>query len=124
LENRRNAKLIKLPDAICRDCVNASVCRGACPLIKWVNGKEKRKEPLARPDIVQSLPQSDYNSTLYEMMIDQDYRDSERIEIIRQISNWRRRAIFSMSLALIPQTEIAKLMHLSQQHISRIFKGK
>jgi hypothetical protein len=114
----------KIKDEICKQCVNQEVCIGLCPLIKSVNGRAETQEVIpSTPVIRRGIEQQDYNQILYELISDQQARDADRIDTIRSIASYRIRAIAACALAYIPQTEIAKIAHISQGRISKLYRA-
>ena len=69
------------------------------------------------------IEQQDYNAVLYEMITDQQSRDVDRLDTIRSIGNYRTRAIAACIVAYIPQQQIAKIAHISQGRISKLYRA-
>jgi predicted XRE-type DNA-binding protein len=108
----------------CKQCAHYQTCKIPCIYVEIAaNGNARTREPIASPDKLQSLPQSDYNQDLYQLMRDRESRDIERLEAIRECRDIRRRAILSMQLAWISQRIVSRLLHIDQGHISRIARG-
>jgi hypothetical protein len=89
---------------------------------KYVNGNKPSKETLIDRQ-ADYIPQSDYNEKIYELMIDKETRDIERLEAIRTICDLRRRLILAAILVGIPQQKIASICHIDQAVISKIYHG-
>lgn len=114
----------KKTDEICKQCINVKVCKGLCPLMVSVNGRAETQEIIpSEPIIKRGIEQQDYNEVLYELITDQQARDADRIDTIRSIANYRIRAIAACTLAYIPQVEIAKIAHISQGRISKLYRA-
>jgi DNA-directed RNA polymerase specialized sigma subunit len=100
------------------------VCKGKCPPLTWINGDVPLKEKIAKPDALQSIPQSSYNESISELMEDRQTRDIDRLDAIRECADTRRRMILGMLLVNCTQGQIADMMRISQTRVSRIAQGK
>ena len=113
----------KLHDPICAFCKNRDSCKNPCYPITWINGKARRKETLVERMTVKREDQ-DYNSSLAEMIEDKRQTDHDRLEYIRGVSDLRRRLVLAALHVGVPQDIIATEIHISQQHISRIYRDR
>jgi hypothetical protein len=112
-------------DDICLTCPNYKDdhCRGLCPPLQWINGRQETKEIIpSKPIIVQGIELIDYNTALHEMIEDKQATDIDKLDSIRSIKEYKLRMIAACILAYIPQAEIAKLAHISQSRISRLYR--
>ena len=67
--------------------------------------------------------QVEYTDKLYEMMVDKETTDIERLEAIRSLSDYRIRVIAAGMLVNVPQEKIAKFAHITQGRISKIYRA-
>jgi hypothetical protein len=112
-------------DDICLKCPNYpdEHCKGLCPPLQWINGRQETKEIIpSKPIIVQGIELIDYNTALHEMIEDKQATDIDKLDSIRSIKEYKLRMIAACILAYIPQAEIAKLAHISQSRISRLYR--
>lgn len=111
----------------CKQCRHYNHCQSTGQLCYFAeqiaNGNARTREPIASPDRLQYLPQSDYNDECYRLMRDREARDIERLEAIRAVPDVTRRAILAMALCDISQRQIAQLCNHSQAAISVIYRG-
>lgn len=105
-------------------CINYDICKGPCNPAEWINGNGRTVESLAEPHLLESVPQCSYNDSVYEMYMDKQMRDGERIEAIRGIKPVKTRAVYAMTFAEITQADIASLLRVSVSTVYRIFRGK
>ena len=116
---------MKLKDDMitCDECPYKSKCVKPCkPVEDYINGKTIRKESLLKNQH-DYIPQSNYNDILYELIINKESTDIERLEAIRSTDNMRRRVIMSSILVGVPQEKIAEICNISQTLISLIYRG-
>jgi len=112
-------------DDICKICPNMADnhCKGLCPPLKWINGRAETQEIIPDKPIKNGIQQIDYNTYCYEMIASAQATDADKIDTIRSISNYRIRAIAACILAYIPQQQIAKIAHISQGRISKLYRA-
>jgi hypothetical protein len=94
-------------------------CPGLCMPMLWVNGNKARREPLVE-DLRKTLPGTDYNQTLSELIEDRATAHDRLLEI----KDTRRRAIGAMLLAHISIADIANIMNCDKRTIYRWKKSK
>ena len=112
-------------DDLCKPCPNYKDdhCKGLCPPMQWINGRSETKEIIPdTPISSHGVEQIDYNEAIYEMIADKRATDTDRLETIRTIANYKLRAIAACTLAYIPQKEIGKFAHISQGRISNLYR--
>ncbi len=120
---------LKLPDdPICEKCPNRLIkyidageekempCRGECPPMRWIDGKEASKEALMSDINAKDMEYRDYKDNLIEMMEHQQ----TRIENALDFENVKHKAISILLLAGITQKDISKLFSMSYRQINRI----
>jgi len=110
-------------DEICKDCINHKVCKGFCPPLIWINGRQETKELLPDKPISINPEQIEYNDKIHELMVDKETTDMERLELIRSLKDYRIRIIAAGVLANVPQKQIAQIAHISQGRISRLYRA-
>lgn len=110
-------------DEICIGCVNHKVCLGFCPPLIWIDGRGETKELIPGKPISINPEQVEYTEKLYEMMIDKETTDMERLEAIRSLSDYRIKVIAAGMLVNVPQEKIAKFAHITQGRISKIYRA-
>jgi hypothetical protein len=124
-EQKTSVKQHKKPpqDDICLACPNHkdNHCKGLCPPLQWINGRSETKELIPDNPISRGIEQRDYNQALYEMIVDKQATDIDRLDTIRSINDYRLRAIAACILSYIPQQQIAKFAHISQGRISKLY---
>lgn len=91
----------------------------------YANGRVKRSERIAKPEMTEHVPQDSYDEALWVLMRDKEARDSERLEAIRSIDGriptlCRKKAILSMMFCEMTQDQIGEVMRVSRQRISII----
>lgn len=108
----------------CRKCEHYSYCDEACIYVDTLaNGNARQRERPIPNDMLDRTLQRDYAAELAELAEDADTRAEERLELIRQIPDYRMRMIAACIWVCIPQANIAQLAHISQSQISRIYRG-
>ena len=112
-------------DDICLLCPNYedNNCRGLCPPLQWINGRAETKEIIPDAPIRYGIDQIDYNEYLYGLITDKSATDSDRLDTIRSIKDYRLRIIAAAILAYVPQQQIAKYAHISQGRISKLYRA-
>lgn len=106
---------------ICKNCINfiKQVCAGECEPVKWINGTKTRREPLVNDIISGNLNnEKNYNEILSELAGDR----KEKMAMILEISDQRKKLIMIALLAGYKQSEIAEYFKLSVRQIQRIVK--
>jgi hypothetical protein len=108
----------------CRKCEHYSYCDEACIYVEAIaNGRTRQRERPIPDDILDRTLQRDYTAELAELAEDAEARAEERLELIRQIPDYRVRLIAASIWVGIPQADIAHIAHISQSQISRIYRG-
>lgn len=113
-------------DEICLLCPNYKddYCKGLCPPLQWINGRAETKELIPDHPIEITNPNlTDYNSAIHELIKDKETRDIERLELIRNIENYKLKGIAACILVEMTQEQTGKFAHISQTRISRLFRG-
>jgi DNA-directed RNA polymerase specialized sigma24 family protein len=110
-------------DEICQDCVNHKICKGFCPPLIWINGRQETKELIPDKPISINPEQTEYNDKIHELMVDKETTDMERLELIRSLSDSRIKIIASSILVGVSQKQIAQIAHISQGRISRLYRA-
>ena len=108
----------------CKKCAHYKICKTPCIYVDVLaNGNTQQREHPIPDDVLDRTSQRDYNTSLYELIIDHEARDIERLEAIRTIGDYRIRMIAAGILVGIPQNQISKCAHISQSRISRLYRG-
>lgn len=89
----------------------------------WINGNVELKEKILEQQPSIHLHQTDYKETLHELIVDKQTKDLERLELIRSITDPRKKMIAACVLVHMTQEEIGKQAHISQTRISRLYQS-
>jgi DNA-directed RNA polymerase specialized sigma subunit len=116
-------KAQRKPDALCKGCDNDKDCKHTCIGLKWINGNTELKEKILDQAPSIHLYQTDYKETLHELMVDRQIRDLEHLELIKSITDPRKKMIAACLMVGMTQQEISKQAHISQTRISRIYQS-
>lgn len=123
-EHRKKQPRTAPNDPLCESCPNHkdNHCKGLCPPMQWINGNAETKEIIPRkPIISHGVELIDYNQYLAEVITDREATDIERLNTIRALKDYRTRIIAASILAYVPQQQIAKIAHISQGRISKLY---
>ena len=112
------------PDPLCKSCPNNhkdKPCQNLCTPMKWINGNVELKEKILNEPPSIHLYQTNYNAKLHELIEDKQTKDTDRLELIRQLTDPKRKMIAACILVGMTQQEIGKQAHISQTRISRLY---
>ena len=97
-------------DELCQGCINIKVCKGLCPVMKFIDGRSETRELiLDHPHQLENCDSRDYKEVICSLM---DKRQENHIEDIRAINDLNIRAIACMIWADISINEISKIIKM------------